>query len=282
MKELIKRIHLRHPLWASPKPGPSLRSERGQAVIEYILILVVTVGIALGILYQLNTAFKKYVQNYFGNYIACLLETGEMPTLGGTEGASAGICDSEFEPFSLSGGRPLIEGSGDGGGSRGRRYSRSGNSSSRPNKLTKNRSTLNGDGRSGESTVVASTSSSSKKPSVKGGGNITSGNFKFRTARNRPEEVIRINSRFITATDKGKDSDSGILKEIQGKKEGGRNNRKIAVNMDAFKPKETPPDLNVAVSAGDYLRYILIFAILIGIFVFFGGQINQLRKSWEK
>ena len=41
-------------------------SQSGQAVMEYILVLVVVVGIALGVMYQLNTALKKYVQSYFG------------------------------------------------------------------------------------------------------------------------------------------------------------------------------------------------------------------------
>ena len=57
--------------------------EKGQAVIEYLLILILVVSIILGILYQFNDAFKKFINGYFGDYIACLLETGELPSLGG-------------------------------------------------------------------------------------------------------------------------------------------------------------------------------------------------------
>lgn len=99
-----------------------LRSESGQGIIEYILILVVTVALILGAMYKFNSAFKEFSLNYFGNYLSCLLETGELPTIGGTPG-DTGICNSLFSAFDLSKGRQLKGGTGQtdsgGGGGRG-------------------------------------------------------------------------------------------------------------------------------------------------------------------
>lgn len=89
-------------------PGP-LNNQSGQGIVEYILVLVVTVSLVLGGLYTLNTAFKSWAENYFGNYIACLLESGELPNIQGG-GGDGGICNEIFKPFSLAEGRPLNPG----------------------------------------------------------------------------------------------------------------------------------------------------------------------------
>lgn len=84
----------------------NLLSDSGQAVIEYLLILVVTVGITLGVVLQFNKAFQTFADNYFGNYLACLLETGELPSLGLDGPDNVGICNEEFQAFSFTAGRP--------------------------------------------------------------------------------------------------------------------------------------------------------------------------------
>ena len=37
--------------------------QSGQAVLEYILVLFITVSIILGVMYQFNDAFKKFLDN---------------------------------------------------------------------------------------------------------------------------------------------------------------------------------------------------------------------------
>ncbi len=93
-----------------------LQQQSGQAVTEYVLILIVVVAIILGGLYQVNSAFKVWAQGYFGDYLSCLLETGELPALGGSVSAAAGVCNEMYEPFSLDKGRPLLASSGGGSG----------------------------------------------------------------------------------------------------------------------------------------------------------------------
>ena len=83
--------------------------EQGQAVIEYILILIMVVSIILGVLYQFNDVFKNFIHSYFGDYIACLLETGELPTLGGDGGPNQGVCNAQFKNFNVSSGRSILD-----------------------------------------------------------------------------------------------------------------------------------------------------------------------------
>lgn len=70
-------------------------SEAGQAFIEYILILMVIVILLLSAIWRLSTAYRNYSTNLFGNYFACLLETGELP------GIADSICGAEYQKFSL-------------------------------------------------------------------------------------------------------------------------------------------------------------------------------------
>ncbi|MCB0363229.1 MAG: hypothetical protein KDD35_10925, partial [Bdellovibrionales bacterium] len=97
------------------------RSESGQAVVEYLLVLVITVAIAVGLLYQFNGSFARWATSYFGSYFACLLETGELPGIGGA-GGDSGICSQLYENFSFAGGVPPSPriGSGGSGGGRNR------------------------------------------------------------------------------------------------------------------------------------------------------------------
>src|SRR5690606_26152309 len=68
-----------------------------------ILLLTIVVLVGLGTLAQFNRSFADYLNTYFGAYLECLLEAGELPSLG-YEGGS--YCDSEYQPFTLAEGRP--------------------------------------------------------------------------------------------------------------------------------------------------------------------------------
>lgn len=94
----------------------------GQAVVEYILI----VSIAVGLIFIMKGAFKgmsTFIDNYLGSYTECLMTHGELPTLGVGSGAdqtfhdSSGLkehlsggysCDGKFKKFTIEAGRPPI------------------------------------------------------------------------------------------------------------------------------------------------------------------------------
>jgi Flp pilus assembly pilin Flp len=279
---------------ASPERRNGLRGNRGQAVIEYILILVIVVGIILSVMYQLNTAFKKYAQSYFGEYIACLLETGELPSLGSGQGASAEICSASFEPFSLKNGRPLA-GSGageDGGGGSGKKAPRvrsknSTSSASRGGSFKPSRVTRGMAARNGEA-VASGNSSNSSKSKVRGIRRTAVadvGDYSYRSRRQRANGQIPISRAFTMEGDKSKEKASISRKvDAKGRRNGdGSRSKKFAIDMDKFRTTASaPPDTNLNLSLGDYMRYLLIGGLIIMIVIFFGGQLAQLKKSWEK
>lgn len=275
--------------------GSRLGSESGQAVLEYLLVLFVTVAIILGIMYQFNTAFKKYVQSYFGEYVACLLETGEMPSLGGDGGANATSCASNFEPFSLKNGRPLSGGSGGGGNgddsrsdkARGKNggdksnFSRSRNASLRAAKIPKGRNTRNADGSSGGG---GSGSDDDKKKISRRAGAAPGGSYSMRTQRMRDQGQIPISGSFTMGGMK-KDSKPFTARVAAGKKGaagGSRSGKKLMIDPKKFRTVASDDgSLELGLSFGDYIRYIIIFGIIIMIVVFFGGQLFQLKKGWN-
>ncbi len=272
-----------------------LCNQRGQGIVEYILILIVTVAIILGALYRLNSAFREYAMNYFGDYLACLLETGELPTIGGNPGDS-GICNTIFKPFTLEDGRPLSPGyAGPGQGTSG---GKTGGSSER-----------NGGG---------SRASSSR---VSGGGGSSFGGGRFSAGRGRGSTLKGTRM-------KGGKSDSTYTGSTSPENYGGgygATNRKISTkvksqldNKFAFederepkqkrsvagtsaKPKEeaggnsgrsrakrNEGPKNMGGEGGDsgmdlpnFMRYLIIAGILIALFMFLGGQMLQIGKSME-
>ncbi|HPI40080.1 MAG TPA: hypothetical protein PLJ21_04705, partial [Pseudobdellovibrionaceae bacterium] len=74
-------------------------NQRGQALTEYILVVVVTVAILIGLASQVFTPLQKFLQGYMGSYVECLLETGELPaTLGGDyESAATSECRAKLD-----------------------------------------------------------------------------------------------------------------------------------------------------------------------------------------
>ena len=255
-------------------------SQSGQAVMEYILVLVVVVGIALGVMYQLNTALKKYVQSYFGDYIACLLETGELPNFGGSTGANAESCESLYEEFSLQNGRPLIASSG-GGNSEGSSNDGSSNSSGSRgrgggSRITRGGSSLNAERDRGGQVAAGKIENKSKKEyQGYGGGEDASASYRANVQRGGPGSRV-----YTKLKNENKEKTLNKKVDLSGKL-AGRSSRKIAVDMDKFKTKPPVSDTSFGLSIGDYIRYILILALIVVIVIFFGGQLNQLRKSWE-
>ncbi|MBX9766618.1 MAG: hypothetical protein K2X47_05045, partial [Bdellovibrionales bacterium] len=56
-------------------------NQKGQASIEYVLVLVIVIMIGLGIVWKFNSAFRQFASSYFGQYLDCLLANGELPSI---------------------------------------------------------------------------------------------------------------------------------------------------------------------------------------------------------
>lgn len=125
--------------------------------MEYILLLVISVGLIMGA----SKAFKglnSFMDSYIGDYTICLMEYGELPTLGVQEisqktHVGAPGCDQKFASFTLSSGRPPTGGSGlgsrGGGGGKSGTGGSNKNSSSSANKAS-NEDDSNADDGSGK------------------------------------------------------------------------------------------------------------------------------------
>lgn len=71
-------------------------NNRGQVFVEYVLVLIVSVSLILALSTMIFKPFQKFVQSIMGDYVACLLETGELPTLGADNGAQENECRKKF------------------------------------------------------------------------------------------------------------------------------------------------------------------------------------------
>jgi Flp pilus assembly pilin Flp len=272
--------------------GISLRNEKGQAIVEYVLVLVVAVTIILGGVYQLNSAFKSWANNYFGNYLSCLLETGELPTISGT-GGDSGLCNQLFKPFSLADGRPLV--------TKGQFAS----SSSSPNTGGGTRETPSGTrtggGGGGASSSPHSSFSSARHSPSKGAagsgpgknGKMSAsytgdtsasgyaGGYSSNRGRSSSSSRTRLDQGFAFDETREKEQRrslaSSTAKPSTDKKKEGR----AGLNSKS-KNKNTPtPGDEEGFSFGDFIRWLIIAAILIAILLFLGGQGLQISKSME-
>ena len=64
---------------ATNKGRPVTENQRGQAVVEYILIIIVSITLISALATKLIKPLSKFMENYAGKYVECLLETGDLP-----------------------------------------------------------------------------------------------------------------------------------------------------------------------------------------------------------
>jgi Flp pilus assembly pilin Flp len=102
-----------------------INNNRGQAVVEYVLLAIIVVSLIIG-MGKVFTALDDGFNQYMGGYISCLMEYGELPSLGVQEAdlkkhtASTGKkCDAQFASFSFAEGRPPTGGGGSAGSNSG-------------------------------------------------------------------------------------------------------------------------------------------------------------------
>ena len=99
-----------------------IKNNSGQAVVEYVLLAIIVVTLIMGmgkVFRVLDDGFNQYI----GGYISCLMEYGELPSLGVQAadlkkhtGNTGKKCDAQFAAFSFAEGRPLNGGGGSSSG----------------------------------------------------------------------------------------------------------------------------------------------------------------------
>jgi hypothetical protein len=261
--------------------------QSGQGVLEYLLVLVVAVGVILGGIYRLNMAFKTWANNYFGNYLACLLETGELPTLGGP-GGDSGICNQIFKPFSLADGRPLLNGyqapeskssgGAGGGGSRESRGSGGGGGGGAGYSGTPFRASLGAgsqrSGRSGRSFDGSGASAGNKKNGDQDKGSAS------RNGREKGRNEAKLDNRFAFEDERQPRQQSRAPAVSRKSGEGKGKPKRFALNRNAFK-KNAAEAPSSSFTISDFIRFLIIAAIIIALVLFLGGQALNIGKSMD-
>lgn len=263
------------------------RDEAGQAITEYVLMLVIVLSVFLGGLYQMNTAFKVWADNYFGEYLSCLLESGELPALGG----EAGDCNQSFKPFDFANGRPAVISSDSGSTETGV----AGNGQSSKSNV-KDQSTSSGSSAIAQVLPVSSPSFESASQSRR-----------FRAAARAGDEEVGGNTGSAQITDlsdgqSGKvvriplrdvGENSGWAKRVE-EEDDKKDKTQVKAAMSGVEQKNTSKLIRIErkiaatqkieieeFTFGKFLRILLIAAIVIAIVFFVGGQLMQVSKSLD-
>lgn len=244
--------------------------------------------VVLGGIYQLNSAFREWAKGYFGDYLACLLETGELPSIGGSVGDS-GLCNQFFKPFNLKDGRMLITqtgastppSSGSGGGQAAGSRENGGLGSSGYGSYTPvghfGGASGGGRGRQGVGKAGRSDPNATGNMSASNyGGGYDEQNRKLDTSTKEKldtqfafqdeAEAKQKRRNVASASSKTGDSNAGKGRTIIHTK---------SVKKDAGLSDDS------GMNFGDYIRFLIIAAIIIALVLLIGGQMLQIGKSME-
>lgn len=273
------------------------KSQLGQASVEYVLLLAIAVALILGLANQLIKPFGNWMQDYMGQYLECLIDMGELPSIGGS--SASGECNSKFSSFSVTQGRPPLAKEGGGPKSRDSKKNERRDPRASGDSQANSGETISG-GRGGssgqasrrgfpigaqggadspgsgmpEGTIIEKSPDSGffkSRNSGNGGSMVTSGPLRGQNSQLIPmSETQRARLRKGTPStvkelaleDESKSGKKLVIKPVE---------RKIAAETE-----------DAPWSFSQYIKYAVILAIIIAIVLFIGGQIAQISKSMEK
>lgn len=289
--------------WLDPRTFArrTFSSSSGQGIVEYILLIVIVLSVALAVSAALFKPFDKWARNYIGEYIYCLLDEGELPSLTGEGTVSE--CNASFESFTFGGGRPPRSGDGGGEGSgsssseqgsrdrlrRARSSGDDGSMSGAPRSSRNRRSAMNlgegfdngaGSGRGTPTDVTGQFANNRSNNRASFGRS-----YRYETTPRGPayvgitgyieqeqEKIRRREERVRSVGKAGGETASGYAR---GK------NRLAPTEVKSARDREPDfPDADW--SFGDMFRMLLIIVIIIALALFVGSQVVQISKSMEK
>ncbi len=270
---------------------------------EYVLVLVTVILVffaAGGFLRQFNASFEGFIRNYYGEYLKCLLETGELPTLGYNNASSE--CNDEFSPFTIAAGRPQIANPGAGGRGNGN-VSATGSEKGEGTKA-REQTTASNNSEGRGSSGGASESSGASAGALDGPQLLDRDTGRQRNVPLSQSDLGKNggkSSLFAAAQTGGGGGDGngdGRPKFVPAEgPEGERNaNTGLAAAKSAegeekdLAPRRVPAEMNKNKSVvkaeepwsfPDFLKWLIIAALILAMFVFFGGQAMQISKGGD-
>ncbi|WP_413561594.1 hypothetical protein [Bdellovibrio sp. HCB209] len=280
------------------KYSAGLKNNHGQAVIEYVLMLIITVSLILMLVTQIFKPLQAFTQSFMGDYMACLLETGELPVLGQDNTDSE--CKVSFQN---------VAGSNSSSSSSNSSSSNNSSSSSSNSSSSKSSSSSDSASSSGNSTYAGSNSRRSGSSYVAGGRAPTKGIDSGSESGGKVVEIALEGggaggfyraSNGATYAEVGRRVASvpvtGLTAEERKKleKKAAGDNKVTSVQNDgttqpvkkiAVKKPEVQTltqEEDKPVTFGNFIRWLFIAALIIALVIFLGGQALQFSKSAEK
>ena len=269
-------------------------NDRGQGTLEYVLLLVTAISLVTAIAFRIFMPFNKWLKVYMGSYLECLLDAGELPTLG-TVGGGGQICNQYYEGFSLANGRPPKDDSAAKGSDHGKKDSDNDQDRRDRGPLAK------GEGSSGVGARSPREHRARGRPSVgadrpnelAGGAKETgqeSGSSQFyrftgdggQLSNRAKKRVVEGGSRLMAEEQEKEKQKSDKVRKMSSVSEGGGS--KDAKRFHVRKPDkvgfEGEPD--EPWSLGKIFRWAIILMILVAILLFLVNQARQISKGMEK
>lgn len=290
-------------------------NESGQAALEYVLVMVVVITIAIAFSSRVIKPMGAFVQDVMGTYVSCLLETGELPKLGNEEtkkDSCSAVYNSAFGTFKkgLSTGNFSKSNSASGGSSKsdesGSNSNRSRNSRNQSNNNSDSssygsNSTYAGSASRGGSNKIPNRGSASigsdgagsqyeyqeaKVKNISQNQNKSRGNNSFNRSgsyNGNQNKTVIINMQDLSEKDVAKlTGNKTSVKEITINSNESQSNaiKKKKIKIENRQSEVIAEDIEVEpIGFGDYARYLLIAAIIIALVVFLGGQAFQISKE---
>ncbi len=279
-------------------------NNKGQAMIEYVLMLIITISLIVALASQIFKPLEKFMQAFMGEYVKCLLETGALPSFGGeglTSAEDMGCTMAKFNDVAGSGGSKNGKGGGgssaSGGSDSQSGSDKSSSSSGGDSEGSSSRSSSSYAGsasRGGRSimrpsnrgsTGVESAASNGKVVEIafdgQGGGGFfkTTSNGRFTDAR--PKKTMAVGISGLTEADKKKiekKREKSISRTI-ATGEFGAPIKKLGVKKPEIKSQTL--DDSEPMTIGNFIRYLFIAALIIALVVFIGGQALSISSGGD-
>ncbi len=293
------------------------KAQSGQAVVETILLIAIGVVLILGLMKEFYQPFGTWVKTYMTSYLECLLDVGELPTLGSASVTS--VCVEQFKAFKK--GAPYISSASSGGssgGSAGGAGAGAGAGDAKPrggpnsNKASASRgSDSAADGRShsaGDGTVSGGLNGQANASRRRGFGefdgnkksdvseesaNLSEAEKEKRANRGGTRSfslgsnaggdstpISQFSERTASSESKKKTSVNFSISSTEDERTSSLSSKKFIMTNNPRKLASETTDFQWGIA--DYLKYAVILAIVLATILFLGGQIAQISKSMEK